>query len=298
MSFPWRACVIVTLSLAAGPACHHNQTPTAASSPKPSPVATATPAAVPTPSLPGMASCSRLPLVTTDVGNCPTEGATFLPQVQNAIAQVRSQHPEIFQDAGGNTLVVSPGEFLVGVIDNLDKMGLCAGFDSEEIQVTNDASFNDQYHLLTSRNFLRTDPSIYRATCHPSAVPTPRPPFHPANPGCALPSSLEVTCDREPQINYVADVESSLDEVISSHPEAFDNPHAYTPRINDGYFDQYHQWFIDAMVKRGYCAWFDSEEVQVKKENRFSEHYKIFLSDGHVRRGVDSYRSTCWPAAF
>ena len=53
------------------------------------------------------------------------------------------------------------------------------------------------------------------------------------------------------------------------------------------------------MVKKGYCGWWDSEEVQVKKENRFSEHYKIFLSDGRVRR-VDggAYRSTCWPAAF
>ena len=97
---------------------------------------------------------------------------------------------------------------------------------------------------------------------------------------------------------YVADLESSLDQVIREHPEAFDNPQAYTPRVNDGYLNQYHQWFIDAMVERGYCAWWDSEEVQVKKENTFSEHYKIFLSDGHVRRGVDSYRSTCWPAAF
>ncbi len=88
------------------------------------------------------------------------EGPTFLAQVQTAIEQVRSQQPEIFEDAGGNTLVVSPGRFLVGVIDNLDRMGLCAGFDSEEIQVTNSAAFNDQYHLLTSRNFLRTDPSI------------------------------------------------------------------------------------------------------------------------------------------
>lgn len=296
MSLPWRPFFIVALSVTAGLACH-KQTPTAVSSPKPIAAASATPAPVATPSLPGMSSCAKLPLVTHDGGNCPTEGPSFLPQVQAAIAQVRSQQPEIFQEAGG-TLVVSPGRFLVGVIENLDHMGLCAGFDTEEIQVTNDASFNDQYHILTSRGYLRDDPSIYRATCHPAALPTPHPPFHPANPGCSLPSSLEVTCDREPQILYVADLESSLDEVISAHPEAFDNPQAYTPRVNDGYLNQYHQWFIDAMVKRGYCAWWDSEEVQVKKENRFSEHYKIFISDGHVRRGVDAYRSTCWPAAF
>ena len=299
MSLPWRPYFIVTLSVTAVLACGHSQTPSAVSSPTPSPAASAMPAPVATPSLPGMSSCARLPLVTHDVGNCPTEGPTFLPQVQAAIAQVRSQQPENFQDAGGNTLVVSPGRFLVGVIDNLDRMGLCAGFDTEEIQVTNDASFNDQYHVLTSRGYLRTDPSIYRATCHPAALPTPHPPFHPANPGCSLPSSLEVTCDREPQIFYVGDLESSLDQVIRQHPEAFDNPQAHAPHVNDGFLNIYHQWFIDAMVQRGYCGWWDSEEVQVKKENRFSEHYKIFLSDGHVRR-VDggAYRSTCWPAAF
>ncbi len=298
MSLPWHSYFIVTASVTALLACGHKQTPTAASSPNPSPAASATPAPVATPSLPGMSSCARLPLVTHDVANCPMEGPNFMPQLQTAIAQVRSQQPEIFQDAGGNTLVVSPGRFLVGVIDNLDRMGLCAGFDTEEIQVTNEASFSDQYHLLTSRGFLRTDPSIYRATCHPAALPTPHPPFNPTSPGCRLPSSLDVTCDREPQIMYVGDLESSLDQVFREHPEAFDNPQAYTPRVNEGFLNVYHQWFIDAMVQRGYCAWWDSEEVQVKKENRFSEHYKIFLSDGHVRRGVDSYRSTCWPAAF
>jgi hypothetical protein len=290
--------VFFVASLAGGLACGHGDTPTAVSSPTPAPAASATPVPVATPSLPGMNSCSRLPLVTQDVGNCPTEDPAFLAQVQTAIGQVRNQQPEIFQEAGGNTLVVSPGRFLVGVIDNLDRMGLCAGFDSEEIQVTNSSSFNDQYHLLTSRGFLRTDPSIYRATCHPAAFPTPHPPFHPANPGCRLPSSLEITCGPESRPGYEGDVESALDQVIREHPQAFESQ-AHAPRVNDGYLDIYHQWFIDAMVQRGYCAWWDSEEVQVKKENRLSEHYKIFLSDGHVRR-VDggAYRSTCWPAAF
>src|SRR5204863_967933 len=137
--------------------------------------------------------------------------------------------------AGGNTLVVSPGRFLVGVIDNLDKMGLCAAFDTEEVQVTNDPSYSDQYHLLTSRSFLRTDPSIYRATCHPAALPMAHRPFNPTSPGCKLPSSLEVTCDVEAHPVYVGDTESALDQVIREHPEAFDNPQAHAPRVNDGY---------------------------------------------------------------
>ena len=295
MRLQFSPSLALAAALAMALACGHHQTPTAASSPSPVAVATPTPRPVPTPNLPGTASCSKLPLVTKDVGNCPTEGPNFMNQVQTAIAQVQSQHPEIFQ----GVVVTSPGQFLVGVIDNLDKMGLCAGFDTEEIQVTNSADFSEQYHLLTSRNFLRTDPSIYRATCHPAALPTPHPPFHPANPGCTLPSSLEVTCDVEPRVFYAADADSSLDQVIREHPEAFENPQAHTPIVRDGFLNQYHQWFIDAMVQRGYCAWWDTEEVQVKKDNRFSEHYKIFISDGHIRRpDTGAYRSTCWPAAF
>jgi len=279
-------------------ACGKHDTPTAVSSPTPPPVVAATPTPVPTPTFPGASSCARLPVQTKDIGNCPVEGANFQKEVETAIAQVRAQHPDIFADAGENTLVLSSGRLLVGVIENLDKMGLCAGFDSEEIQVTNDASFNDQYHLITSRGYLRTGPSMYRATCHPAAFPTPPPPFNPTSPGCKLPSSLDITCGPEDAV-YDHDVESALDEVIRAHPEAFDDSRSHNPMVNDGYLNIYHQWFIDAMVQRGYCAWWDSEEVQVKKENRFSEHYKIFLSDGHVRR-VDggAYRSTCWPAAF
>ena len=278
-------------------ACGKGDTPTAVSSPSPVPVSPATPTPAPTPNLPGASSCSRLPIQTSDIGNCPAEGANFQREVETAIAQVRAQQPEIFADAGPNTLVLSTGRLLVGVIENLDRMGLCAGFDSEEIQVANSAAFNDQYHLITSRGFLRSGASMYRATCHPAAFPTPRPPFNPTSPGCRLPSSLDITCGPERE-NYDGDVENALSQVIREHPEAF-SAQAHAPRVNEGYLDIYHQWFIDAMVQRGYCAWWDSEEVQVKKENRFSEHYKIFLSDGQVRR-VDggAYRSTCWPAAF
>ena len=198
----------------------------------------------------------------------------------------------------GGLVIVSPGRFYVGIIEKLDKKGICAGFDSEELQVKTSNEFNDQYALRTSRGYLRTGESTYRATCHPAAFPTPRPPFNPTSAGCKLPSSLDITCGAE-QAVYDADVESALDQVIRAHPEAFDNSQAHTPAVKEGFLNAYHQWFIDAMVQKGYCGWWDSEEVQIKKENRFSEHYKIFLSDGHVRR-VDggAYRSTCWPAAF
>ena len=285
---------MVVAVLLAALACGHDETPTTTSTPPPVAAATPTPTPVPTPSLPGAASCSRLPVQTREIGNCPRESPQFLGQVQRAIDEVRNQQPEIFN----GSQVLSPGRLLVGVIENLDRQGLCAGFDSEELQVANSGAFNEQYDILTSRAVLRTDDSIYRATCSPAAFPTPRPPFNPTSPGCPLPSSLEITCGPERFGTYEGDVESALDQVIRQHPEAFE-AQVHAPRVNDGYLNIDHQWFIDAMVQRGYCAWWDSEEVQVKKVNRFSEHYKIFLSDGHVRR-VDggAYRSTCWPAAF
>ncbi|HUG54417.1 MAG TPA: hypothetical protein VMR21_12495, partial [Vicinamibacteria bacterium] len=63
-------------------------------------------------------------------------------------------------------------------------------------------------------------------------------------------------------------------------------------------FDRYHELMVQGLIAKGYCAIFDTEEIQLKKESRFSEHYDVHLGDGFVRRGEGSYRSTCWPAAF
>ena len=53
-----------------------------------------------------------------------------------------------------------------------------------------------------------------------------------------------------------------------------------------------------ARFAKGYCSRFDGEEIVVKTQNGFSEHYDVFLGEGFVRRGLGIYRSTCWPAAF
>ena len=39
-------------------------------------------------------------------------------------------------------------------------------------------------------------------------------------------------------------------------------------------------------------------ELQVKNSNDFNDQYDIMISQGYVRRGAGSYRSTCSPAAF
>src|SRR6476469_7647757 len=88
-------------------ACGKHETPTSVSSPSPVPVVAATPTPAPTPSFPGANSCSKLPIQTTDIGSCPVEGANCQKQVDLAVAQVRATQPEIFADAGPNTLVLS-----------------------------------------------------------------------------------------------------------------------------------------------------------------------------------------------
>jgi hypothetical protein len=281
------------------PGCGGKDSPAATSSPTPPPVAVPTPTPVPTPNLPGQASCSKLPMGTEQGVRCDMSGPTFQAEVEQAVAEVRRDQPHIFEETGGGTLILSPGRFFVGVIENLDKKGLCAGFDTEEIQVKNSNAFNDQFHLRTSRGYLRFGDSIYRATCFPAAFPLPPPPFQPNN-GCKLASSREVTCSREADTSYLPDVERSIDEVMVAHPEVFDfnvhAPGASWPGVRD--MEGYHQYVVQRLIAKGYCAIFDSEEIQVKKENRFSEHFDIHLGDGYVRRGEGSYRSTCWPAAF
>ena len=43
---------------------------------------------------------------------------------------------------------------------------------------------------------------------------------------------------------------------------------------------------------------FDGEEIQLKRTNEFTEHYKIDYSNAYVRTGPGTLRGTCYPAAF
>ncbi len=292
-----RLAVALTL-IALLPACGKSKSPTASSSPTPAPTAAPTPVPIPSPNLPGMASCSRIGLG-HDGGNlCDMSGPFFQADVEQAIAELQREQPSVFEDSPGGVVIVSPGRFYVGIINKLDKKGICAGFDSEELQVKTSNTFNDQYALRTSRGFLRFGPSIYRATCYPAAFPTPMPPFPPSN-GCKLAPSLELTCTRETS-KYLADIERSIDDVMRAHPEVFDfnvhAPGANWPGVTD--FHAYHEYIAQSMIAKGYCSRFDGEEVVVKTTSDFSEHYDVFLGEGYVRRGEGAYRSTCYPAAF
>ncbi len=280
-------------------ACGGDDTPNTPPQPSAAPPSAApTAAPPPSPSLPGQASCSRIGLGTFNE-NCPRSGAHHQAEVEAAIDLVLQQKPEIFEDHPLGKRVVSPGQFFVGVIENLDRMGYCADFDGEELQVKGTNALNDQYHLITSAFILRRGESMYRATCFPASFPTPAPPLNPT-PGCRLAPSRSLTCTRELPSRYILDVDRAILQVSRDHPEVFDfnsvQPGTDWFKIVDG--DRYLTLVVEKMNSYGYCSIYDGEELAVKGENSFNEQFDIWAGDGFVRRGEGSYRSTCYPATF
>jgi hypothetical protein len=263
-----------------------------------------TPAAVtptPTPIPPPVAtSCSRLAPVSGSP-DCGREAESFLSQVDAAIDQLAREQPHVFDlgdaVASGSYKVRSVGQYYVGIIDNLEKMGLCADFDGEELAVTNTKAFSDQYHILTSDKYARRGANSYRATCHPAALPTPKPTL-PQTPGCTLAPSKEKACDRESS-KFLKAVDDSIEQLAKEHPEYFDlgdrrNENWY--RIVNG--NAYIAGLEEQLRKRGLCARFDGDEIGVKDDNKVSEQFDVYYQGGYTRRGDGSYRASCYPAAF
>lgn len=284
------ATLVLALPLACGGG-GGNKTP--AAPPTPTPPSTA-PVTMPTPQPPpGALSCGRIGNGVATGYKCQMEAPTFLNEVGQAIDELMAEQPQIFD----GSRILSTGQFYVGVIQKLDKKGICAGFDGEELQVKNSNQFNDQYHLVTSSFIVRRGPSSYMATCYPAAFPTPLPPYIPAG-SCSLAPSREITCGRE-SFRYLDQVQASVEDVARAHPEVLevkDQRGEGGYRILDG--AKFVQYTLDAIRSRGFCARHDGEEFVVKKENTFSEHFDLELSEGYVRRGEGSYVSTCYPAAF
>jgi hypothetical protein len=259
----------------------------------PAPAPTPTPTAAPT-------SCSRLAPVSGQ-GDCRRETTGFLLKVEEAIELLAREKPQVFdlgdQNGPGNYRVRSVGQYYVGVIENLEKAGLCADFDGEELAVTNVAGYSEQLHILTSDGYVRKGANSYRVTCYPAVLPTPMPAL-PPTPGCSLAPSKEKACSRESSV-YLKDVEDSIELVAKEHPEFFN----LEQRKNDNWYrivngDAYINAVVEALRKKNLCARFDGAEIQVKGENVKSEQFDVFAQDGYTRRGDGAYRASCYPAAF
>src|SRR4029079_15253200 len=112
---------VAVVAVAVLPSCGGKDKSPTAGTPSPVPPAAPTPTPVPTPNLPGQASCTRIGLG-HDGGNlCDMRGATFQDDSVQPTHELQSQQPQIFADSTGGVLIMSPGQFYVGLIEKLDK---------------------------------------------------------------------------------------------------------------------------------------------------------------------------------
>jgi hypothetical protein len=260
------------------------------------PVATPTPVATLTPDPPLSASCAKLPAGKAEP-DCRSDSPDFQDQVDAAIRTLQAEQPGIFN----GSFVQSEGAYYVGLIRILDRQGLCADTEGEELGVARSSGYNEQYDVLTARGEVRFGPSSYRVTCFPSAVPIPKAPLPPTAAGCPLPASRELACGREGDGKYYGDVEAAITQILKEKPQLFDfdqyAPGTDFPLVKD--MNGYHQGMVDILKSKGYCATTDGEEIGLKKgSNASSEQYDVNLQDKYVRRGAGIYRVTCYPAAF
>ena len=255
--------------------------------------ATPTPPAAPTPEPPVSASCAKLPPGNPDPSKCQTEAPTFLADVEDAIRTLRQEQPGIFS----GDQILNVGAYYVGLVRVLDRKGLCADFDGEELGVTNTRDYSDVFDVQTARNQVR---QFYVGTCYPALVPLSRGATMPPPAGCSLPSSREIACGREPEGRFYADVSGAIGALLESRPDLFDfgdlNPGTNWPRVKD--MSGYHSALVSSLAAKGYCGFFDGEEIQVKRTNEFTEHYDVNYSDKYIRTGAGIYRGSCYPAAF
>ena len=262
---------------------------------------TVTPTGTPTPPA-AVSACQRIGIGPGNGQNCPVQSASFQAQVDAAIDQLIRDQPQIFNlnepGGPGSFRIVSPGQYYVGLIQNLDRMGLCADFDGEELQVKSDNTFNDQYDVQTSNNFVLRGPTMYKSTCLPASFPSSLAP-PPSVPGCSLPGSREKACGRESP-TLLGPLEAAIDQVMREHPEYFDfgDTQPGTGFVKIVNPDAYFRDLTAALTRQGLCAFYDGEEMAIKRENRYSEQYDLFGGQGYARRGEGSYQVTCYPAAF
>ena len=135
--------------------------PTPAASPEPSPAPEPTPAAL---------GCGLPP--GGPFQRCPYELPLFNFEINEAIAEVENELPELFDFddwlGGLSYRVLDRERYHQEVVVRLEKMGFCAVWDGEEVGVKNSNDFNEQYQVMTSLGYVRWGGGAYRSTCFPA----------------------------------------------------------------------------------------------------------------------------------
>jgi hypothetical protein len=258
--------------------------------------ATPTPAPTPVADPPLSASCAKLPPGNPNAA-CRIEPSDYLQIVERSIRTLQAEQSAIFD----GDQVLSTGQYYVGLIKILDRQGICAVFDGEELAVTDRPTSNEQFHVLTSAGRARFGPQSYRTTCSPSVIPVVPGALPPSPTGCTLPSSREVACGRDDSSRYINDVTAAIEQVLKEQPDLFNygDTAAGTgwPAVKN--LAAYHGAVVQILTKKGYCAIDDGEEIAVKQgSNSMSEQFDINFQDKYIRLGQGIYRASCFPAAF
>ena len=136
----------------------------------------------------------------------------------------------------------------------------------------------------------------------PAPTPEPEPQPEPPASGDCSPGTGTGSGDQCRRVDpeFLDDVHAAIDRTVRQYPGMFD----LTDTSGEGGYRvleprRYHDLVVATLGAQGLCAAvMGYEEIAVKSNNNFGEGYDILLSSGHIRRGLGSYRGTCWPAWF
>jgi hypothetical protein len=165
----------------------------------PTPTVPVAPTAPPTTSPPssGGSGSSSCPLGEgSTTASCDQTAPELGHYVEAAMDRLIEDQPALFDltvEKGVETRqyrVLQKEEYLDGLVEELRKMGHCAGrsnTDYEIIQVKNSNDFSEDYDVYTSDGFMRRG-GAYRQTCTPASFPVVRDPnAPPQGSGCGVP---------------------------------------------------------------------------------------------------------------
>lgn len=147
-----------------------------------------------------------------------------------------------------------------------------------------------------------SSPSTPPTTPPPTTVnpgPTPTPP--PVSTTCALGyGSGSYRCVGDTP-GLMPQLESAVDKLVKDQPQLFDTTN---PSGTGGYLiynvDAFYAGVIANLQAEGLCGQVDAakERISVKENNSYSENYDIVSSQNRIRRGPNTFLSTCYPANF
>ncbi len=287
-------------------ACGSSTPAASPSTPSAAPAATASAPAAPGPTSSLPVSCRGLPPAIGTGKGCRLEPSDFLRLVTEAVSAAQNAtvvDPDSSETYAlvQNGLIQSPNTYLKLIADALDRQGLCAVYDGEELNVRNSNAYNEQFDVITSNggSWIK-----YMSTCTP-ATPIPAIVTPPAqDPECKLAPSKEAYCAR-PAPTYGGDVFSALDELIAedrqlAKPLIFDFGDRLGGQDNGWKVTNIPLYFSELRKKvrlKGYCSLqIGDDELWVKKgTNRLSEHWDLLKAEGYSLR---LFGAACRDAAF